>query len=88
MTNLEGRHGHANTYKNGCRCDACREANRVYQASANSRRAADPSLADRAGHGRASTYINYRCRCTPCRDAAAARNREQRERRVLKGSTA
>lgn len=75
------RHGRATTYKSGCRCPACREANRVYQAAANKRRAADPTLADRAGHGRASTYINYACRCAPCRYANSRRLQGQRERR-------
>lgn len=74
-------HGHANTYKSGCRCTACREANRVYQQVANKRRAADPTLADRAGHGRRSTYVNYGCRCTSCRTANTTTLREQRERR-------
>lgn len=75
------RHGRATTYKSGCRCGECREANRLYQAAANKRRAADPALADRAGHGRASTYINYACRCAPCRYANSRRLQGQRERR-------
>jgi hypothetical protein len=77
------RHGRAATYKGGCRCTACREANRVYQAAANKRRASDPRLADRAGHGRASTYINYACRCEACRAANSARLQAQRERQAL-----
>lgn len=74
-------HGHANTYKNGCRCSACREANRVYQSAALARRKADPSLADRAGHGKHTTYVNYGCRCLPCRAANATNMRERRQRR-------
>lgn len=74
-------HGRATTYKNGCRCPACREANRVYQAAANKRRSEDPALADQAGHGKRSTYINYECRCTPCRNANTEALREQRKRR-------
>ncbi|GGQ83438.1 hypothetical protein [Streptomyces flaveolus] len=89
MTSSNQRHGHVNTYKSGCRCGACREANRLYQAAGNKRRAADPSLADRAGHGRASTYINYACRCDACKVANSQRLREQRERRALaKGGAA
>ncbi|RSS92501.1 hypothetical protein EF919_18385 [Streptomyces sp. WAC02707] len=89
MTSRKTRHGHVNAYKSGCRCDACREANRVYQAASNKRRAADPALADRAGHGRASTYINYACRCDACKAANSQRLREQRDRRaVAKGETA
>lgn len=81
MTASPRRHGKATTYKSGCRCTACREANRIYQAAANARRAATPALADRAGHGRASTYINYACRCADCREANKLRLRSQRARR-------
>lgn len=75
------RHGHANTYKNGCRCDDCRNAHRIYQAAATKRRAADPTLADRAGHGKAATYTNYACRCGLCRAANTKQVRGQRARR-------
>jgi hypothetical protein len=80
VTSTERPHGQPNTYKNGCRCAECREANRVYQAAANKRRSADPALADAAGHGRPSTYINYRCRCDACRVANTKRLSEQRAR--------
>lgn len=68
-------HGHVNTYKSGCRCTACRDANTDYQRVANARRRANPALADAAGHGRAATYINYGCRCPLCREA----NRRRRK---------
>ncbi|NUQ95345.1 MAG: hypothetical protein HOY79_01845 [Streptomyces sp.] len=74
-------HGHVNAYKNGCRCPECREANRVYQNAANARRSAAPALADRAGHGKRTTYVNYACRCDACCAASSAEQREQRERR-------
>lgn len=74
-------HGLPNTYKNGCRCEQCREANRVYQAAATARRAADPTAADIAGHGRASTYSNYLCRCDACRAANAVASQAYRQRR-------
>ncbi|MCZ4602971.1 hypothetical protein O3S80_04120 [Streptomyces sp. Lzd4kr] len=83
MTTTSPRHGKATTYKAGCRCTKCREANRLYQQAANARRASDPALADRAGHGRASTYINYACRCEPCREANTRRLRTQREQRAM-----
>jgi hypothetical protein len=41
-------------------------------------------------HGRPSTYVNYRCRCQPCRDANAAYMkywRKQRTRRLLADPT-
>jgi hypothetical protein len=74
-------HGLPNTYKSGCRCKQCREANRVYQAAANARRAADPKAADLAGHGKPSTYSNYLCRCTECRAANAVASQTYRAKR-------
>lgn len=79
-------HGLPNTYKSGCRCTQCREANRVYQAAATARRAADPTAADIAGHGKRSTYANYQCRCDACRAAHTAACRAYRDR--TKRSTA
>ena len=84
--NLPAEHGDVRRYRQGCRCDACREANRLYHAEwrATSRR--DPSRADRAGHGKPNTYRQYGCRCDACRaansaDVAAwrARRRERAE---------
>jgi hypothetical protein len=79
VTSSNKRHGHVNTYKNGCRCEACRTANSVYQAAGNVRRSADPALADRAGHGKPSTYVNYACRCDACRAAVSAVQRARRK---------
>lgn len=74
-------HGLPNTYKSGCRCNPCREANRIYQAAATARRAADPIAADLAGHGKRSTYANYRCRCDECRAANSVASQAYRQRR-------
>lgn len=65
-------HGHPSTYKKGCRCDACRDANRRHHAALRARWKTDPSSADRAGHGKASTYKNHGCRCAPCTTANTA----------------
>lgn len=65
-------HGHPDTYQKGCRCGACRDANRVRCAQQRAARAKNPAAADRAGHGKASTYKNYGCRCTPCSKANTA----------------
>lgn len=73
-------HGRLATYKHGCRCPECREVNRVYQAAATARRAADPQAADIAGHGKASTYSNYLCRCDECRAANTAASQAYRDR--------
>ncbi|MGW6454995.1 hypothetical protein ACWF94_03570 [Streptomyces sp. NPDC055078] len=75
-------HGHHATYAKGCRCDACR----IYCRTWRARRAQDPAAADRAGHGKPSTYKNYGCRCAPCAEAhsaqCAARNARRREAAV------
>jgi hypothetical protein len=41
----------------------------------------DPEAADRAGHGNASTYQNYGCRCRPCTDANTAKSLAYKARR-------
>jgi hypothetical protein len=64
-----GMHGRFRQYLAGCRCEACRAANAEMVRKARQRRAADPSRADMAGHGKAGTYKNHGCRCQPCRDA-------------------
>lgn len=64
-------------YTAGCRCAGCREANRLYHAGARARRRGNALLADRAGHGNASTYANYACRCNDCRAAHAKRMRNE-----------
>lgn len=65
-------HGDYRTYAKGCRCDDCREAQRKRCAEMRADRAKDPSRADRAGHGKSSTYKNYGCRCAPCSKANTA----------------
>ncbi|MER7813726.1 hypothetical protein ABZ714_30815 [Streptomyces sp. NPDC006798] len=76
-------HGDHRRYAQGCRCGLCRAAhtaqNRVWRAQ----RAADPAAADRAGHGKASTYTNYLCRCDLCvaaHSALMAANHQARKR--------
>lgn len=61
MTPHEGTHGR---YANGCRCDACKEAHRIY--TADRRKAA--LLEGTLSHGRASTYWAG-CRCDKCYEA-------------------
>ncbi|MEU0427876.1 hypothetical protein ABZ235_30580 [Streptomyces canus] len=65
-------HGDRRRYQRGCRCDECREANRLYKASWRAKRRSDPSLLGRATHGKASTYRQYGCRCDECRTANSA----------------
>jgi hypothetical protein len=74
-------HGDYRTYKKGCRCAACRDAHRNYCAGQRSVRKQEPSSADRAGHGKPSTYKNHGCRCTPCSKANTADVAAYRARR-------
>ncbi|MDX2986436.1 hypothetical protein [Streptomyces caniscabiei] len=78
-------HG-ANGYQRGCRCPECRAGHAAYQGLKRTERQADPTRADRAGHGKRSTYINYGCRCPDCRAAQARYLRARRDQiRAQKG---
>lgn len=74
-------HGHPSTYAKGCRCKACRAANTARCAELRKQSAADPSRADRAGHGKPSTYKNHNCRCAACSAANTADVNAYRARR-------
>jgi hypothetical protein len=79
----DGRsHGRPATYRDGCRCEECRAANAARHKAWRRRTCRNPASADRAGHGKASTYNNHGCRCTGCTDAHMARITEYRQRRV------
>lgn len=59
-------HGSYSTYQNWrCRCDACREANRLYHIRARERRKAKPR--SEVPHGTPGGYTNWGCRCAFCR---------------------
>lgn len=60
------KHGTFLAYRKGCRCDDCRAANAEHSRRRRANAKADPSRADRAGHGNANTYRNHGCRCGPC----------------------
>lgn len=62
----EREHGDAAKYKQGCRCEKCRAANTRKYSDRRQQAKTDPSRADRAGHGKTSTYKNHSCRCRPC----------------------
>lgn len=81
-------HGDHRTYIKGCRCSDCREAHRKRQAAQRADRAQDPARADRAGHGKTSTYKNYGCRCRPCSKANSADVTAYRARRRKKAAQA
>ncbi|GGV80392.1 WhiB family transcriptional regulator [Streptomyces thermoviolaceus] len=78
---VDNGHGDHRTYMKGCRCDDCRKAKAAYMATWRNSRLGDAAGADRAGHGKQSTYMNYGCRCQRCKAANAAAQRERRTRR-------
>ena len=75
-------HGTMRGYRTqGCRCEACRAANREYQRGARARAALTWAiLPESQQHGTDNAYTNYGCRCGPCRAAATAQRRRTRER--------
>ncbi len=76
-------HGTRSRYNNqGCRCQACREANRLDTAEDRARRRVALGSAE-VEHGTKSTYTNHGCRCEECRVANAATCRAYRERRAV-----
>ncbi|MEV4246996.1 hypothetical protein AB0J63_26730 [Streptosporangium canum] len=72
MEHQGGGRGSFSAYLGGCRCNACRAANAAVRQRDRQRAKADPRRADRAGHGKDSTYKNHGCRCDACRAAHAA----------------
>jgi hypothetical protein len=67
-------------YQRGCRCTECRTSHARNQARIRAEREADPSRADRAGHGKRTTYNNYGCRCPECQAAQSQHMRAYRLR--------
>lgn len=80
--NFPGAHGRAVQYNRGCRCQACTAANTRNQKKARDRRRDNKASADRAGHGKASTYTNYGCRCQACTKANSDKCAAYREART------
>ena len=81
-------HGRVTGYSRGCRCPECRQANTDSLNRRKAERCADPAAADRAGHGKTSTYLNYGCRCDPCKAAQSVTNRRNYQRRKQMTETA
>ena len=82
-------HGTISRYTQGCRCDACREASRIYQLNRRRARGIQPRQASKV-HGTVNQYTNLGCRCDECRAAwrahhseYMARTPEQREKARL-----
>lgn len=75
------RHGTTNGYGNlGCRCEACREANRVNHAAYMAKVRATGELSNKdAKHGTSYRY-DVGCRCDECREAHNAKSRATKAR--------
>lgn len=88
MTTSE--HGKRGTYTKGCRCDACREANRSYIESRRRAAGVQPArLGPQSEHGTPGRYKRG-CRCEACRAGEAARTRRRVEinrRRIVDNPT-
>jgi hypothetical protein len=68
-------HGSPSSYNAGCRCSACREANRVRAAQYRK----DNAGREVTEHG-LSGYSNWGCRCDVCKAAGRIQNNGIRER--------
>lgn len=60
-------HGHVQCYNAGCRCDLCKEAN--YNRLADSKKKRLTKEVPSSIHGTYSGYLNWDCRCAPCKEA-------------------
>jgi hypothetical protein len=73
------RHGTANGYANlNCRCDRCKEANRITHAAYMQRVRADGRIVGK--HGTDLAYDSG-CRCDECREHHNKKSREYKRRR-------
>jgi len=71
----------ASCYSNcGCRCPACKYANRLRMRAARERRKASP-IPGFVAHGKDTTYLNWGCRCIPCGAAHSHAMAEYHRRR-------
>jgi hypothetical protein len=81
LSDDDPRHGTANGYGNhGCRCDACKEANRITHARYLRKVLAEGSLTgENVIHGTSYRY-DVGCRCDACREAHNAKSRATKQR--------
>lgn len=72
-------HGTASTYRMGCRCWSCTEANTEYGRQTRARLRAQGMGSWQ--HGTVNAYVTYGCRCARCREAKTAYQRRWRAKR-------
>ncbi len=70
------RHGTTTAYRQGCRCDQCKQAQSEAFKKWKQNRVIDP---DRIPHGTTNGYGHYRCRCDDCLTASRDSNRAYRQ---------
>lgn len=77
------KHGGAGTayVYNKCRCDECREANRIRVARRRNERRAEPKAPDDPRHGKSTFYSNHGCRCEKCTAAWSAECKRYADKR-------
>lgn len=82
---LVGRLRSVSTYNDGCRCDDCREANRIEQRRTDANRRASWTGDHPEGKPfSVSTYDNWGCRCDECTAVHSEKCRRNRvERSVM-----
>ena len=73
-------HGKRGTYHNGCRCNDCRGATRLYEKDIRDRRRSREL--PEGMHGTIGGYRNWSCRCDECRAAQAASIRAYRAKKA------
>lgn len=79
----ELKHGGAGTaYSHyGCRCEECKEANRIRVAKRKKQRYLETKDPNDPRHGSSSFYSNHGCRCEKCSEAARIKNHKAYMRR-------
>ena len=89
-------HGTRSSYQKGCRCEACRKANREYKARRQAHNKASTKAATEAcikagmgdripslEHGKANTYYYHGCRCADCKEVVRKEQKQYRRTRVF-----
>jgi cytochrome c5 len=76
---MTDKHGTIYAYRQGCRCEECRQAN--WEKTRKWRQKAAAGETPERAHGTINGYKVYGCRCELCRGAKLTNDRQQREKR-------
>ena len=81
-------HGTKNGYAyHKCRCDLCKEANRVYGRAYAEKVMSQPITGDESWHGTTNGYNSRGCRCDLCKDARTAYKKKIRSQPITGGES-